>query len=382
MSAIGDVIHTLPALCALRRQYPEARITWLVEEAASGIIAGHPAIDRILVSRRKSWISALRKGPDRTAALREAAAFTDELRSEAYDLVLDFQQLFKSAVMVALSRGRIKAGFDRGLAHMEESHRALNVRVRPPSMEIHALDRYLDLVRAMGVPVSGVEYGLPESPDARQTAADQLRAGGWNGHPLIALNPVAMWETKCWSDEGFARVADALHRRFGVQTVWTGGPADRDRVEAICGRMREPSINLAGRTTLSELAALYRACRCLVTTDTGPMHLAAAVGTPVAAVFGPTAPWRTGPYGPGHWIVRGTAPCSPCFKRKCRHKDHPCMRSITPDAVLSAVARITGRKGALSSPVQHDFSFTCRDGLDKQETRILPMGVIADQCYK
>ena len=142
MSAIGDVIHTLPALNALRQHFPEANITWLVEEAAADLVVGHPALDRVIVSCRKRWAKALLAGP-RKEALKAAGAFLRALRDTRYDVILDFQALLKSGVMVALARGGRKIGFDRGMAHMEHSYLLLNERIPPVSMEIHALVRNL-----------------------------------------------------------------------------------------------------------------------------------------------------------------------------------------------------------------------------------------------
>lgn len=338
LSAIGDVIHTLPAVLALRRRYPKAHLTWVVETAASDLVLGHPAVDRVLVSRRKEWIAAFRNGPDRMTAFREAAAFVARLRDRRYDLVIDFQQLLKSAMIVVLAGGRVRTGFDRGMEHMEESHLALNRRIPPVSMEIHALRRYLLLVETLGTPPDEVEYGLPVDPVAEAAVGRLLSAERvGDGRPLVAVNPMAQWPTKLWDEDRFGQAADEIRDRFGVHVVFTGGPGDRAVTGRIRSRMRGPSADLTGRTRLRELAALYRRCACLVTTDTGPMHLAAAVGTPVAALFGPTAPWRTGPFGEGHHVLRGEAPCAPCFKRSCRRGDRKCMSDISVERVVMAV---------------------------------------------
>lgn len=345
LSAIGDVIHTLPALNALRRHYPTAEITWLVEETAADLVVGHRSLDRVLISRRKSWMRRLRR-PGRRSALKEMIRFLAELRDTRYDIVIDFQALLKSGILVWLARGDRKIGFDRGMQHQEHSYLFLSERIPPVDMDVHALTRGLMLLDAIGISTARVDYDLPCSVPDQQRIDALLKASGVDGiRPLVAVNPVALWETKLWVNERFAQLADRMVHEFDVDVVFTGGPADRSTIAAIRHRMTEPSADLSGRTTLKMLAALYRKSRLLVTTDTGPMHLAAAVDTPVVALFGPTAPWRTGPFGRKHRVVRTAPACSPCFKRRCDVHRCRCMRDITVDQVLAAVLPMIAPRG-------------------------------------
>jgi len=341
LSAIGDVLHTLPAANALRARYPRAHITWVVEEAAAPLLEGHAALDRVLVSRRKQWVKDLVPGNRRQAAVREIGGFIRALRDTRYDLVIDFQQLLKSGAIVALARGNVKAGFGPGMQHMEMSYLFLNRRVPRVSMAHHALRRNLMLLRALGVPASEVAYRIPvDAVDHYQVEAILHRAGLAESRHLVAVNPVAQWETKLWPNRRFAELADRLTLEYNADIVFTGGPDDRPVIADIRSRMNQPSLDLTGQTSLRTLAVLYRRARLVVSTDTGPMHLSAAVGTPVVAVFGPTAPWRTGPFGPGHTVVRLGPACSPCFKRTCPRGDHLCMAGLAVDAVLEGVRRL------------------------------------------
>ena len=349
LSAIGDVIHTLPTLNAVRDRFPDAHITWVVEEAAAPLVQGHPALDRVLISKRKRWIGGL-GGPNRRRRLLEMARFIRDLRDTRYDLVFDFQQLLKSGVLAGLARGDRKIGFGKGMQHMEKSYLFLNRPIPPVSMEHHALKRYLMLVEAAGIPVQKIVYDLPVADEDRKAVSKLL------GRPeptdstqntdrtaenlYVALNPMAQWESKLWRNDRFAELADRLIQAYGLRVVFTGGPGDVQMIADIQSRMGGAALNLAGRTSLKQLAALYERARCVITTDTGPMHLAAAVGTPVVALFGPTAPWRTGPFGAGHRVVRLGPGCSPCFKRRCPLPHRVCLEWVTVSDVLKELNRL------------------------------------------
>jgi lipopolysaccharide heptosyltransferase I len=334
LSAIGDVVHTLPALNAIRKSFPQARITWLVEEAAAGLLEGHPALDHVIVSRRKSWIKGMRT-PQRRRHLKALVAFMLKLRRCRYDVVFDFQASIKGAVLIAMVRGRRKIGFGRGLEHQELSYLVLNERIPAVSMEIHALDRGLLLLRAVGIQCHNIEYRLPITAEHQRRADRLLADQELAGRGFVAINPMAQWETKLWDQDKFAQAADRVGSQFGLAVVFTGGPEDVSYVHAIQDQMTTESINAAGRTDLLTLAALLQRAEAMITTDTGPMHIAAAVGTPTVALFGPTAPWRTGPYGEGHRIIRAHRACSPCFQRRCPDAA-ACMASISVEQVVSA----------------------------------------------
>lgn len=337
-SAIGDVIHTLPALNALRRKYPEARIDWLVEEAAADLVLGHKALDTVLVSRRKAWVRDLRQGRV-LAAWRGFRDFVKRLRATKYDLLIDFQGLLKSGIFVGLARAKRKVGFGKGMEHAEGSYIFLNEPVPPVNMDQHAAIRELLLLKAIGIESEEVVFDLPIGQEQREKVRELLASEGIDpAKHLVAINPMTTWETKHWRNERFARVADQLLDR-GMAVVFSGGPQDVQGIEGIRAAMTGKAASLAGKTTLKELAALYERVAVLITTDTGPMHLAAAAGTPVVALFGPTAPWRTGPFGSGHKILRTDIACSPCLKKHC-DQGHACMEQITVDQVVQVALAV------------------------------------------
>jgi heptosyltransferase-1 len=333
LSAIGDVVHTLPLLEVLRKNFPDARIDWLVEEEAAPVIDGHEGVDRVLVSGRKSWQKRLLRKRGRSEAFREIVEFLRELRSVEYDLVIDMQGLFKSGLLTGISRGREKIGFTWA---REGSTLFLTA---PPcyvdQYRQHAIERYLKTADILGCRIDAWQGRIPVRKSDEDRVMGILAKNRLGHKDFVAMNPMAKWETKLWEPRKFARLAERVREDLGLDIVFTGSAADRSAVEEIRSHTRAETINLAGLTGLKELAFLYTRCKVLITTDTGPMHIAAAMNCPVVALFGPTAPWRTGPYGDGHRVIREELECSPCFKKKCSHLS--CMKGITVEKVFDAV---------------------------------------------
>jgi len=323
LSSIGDVVHTLPALDALRAGFKKkgikAKIDWLVEEAASGMLAGHPQIDEVIVVKR--WDKGL------FANLRTARA----LRARSYDLVLDFQGLLKSGLWLFLTRGKKRAGFSNA---REMSHIFLNEKLPAYDIERHAVDRYLDLARHFagetGEPVFTLDLAEAESVE------EKLEENGVNG-PFFVMVTRGRWKTKLWKDERFIELAKRIIAQRKFQAVLTGGPADLSSLSDMSKEIGPGAVTFG--TSLKEFAALCRFSKFVVTVDSGPMHIAAAAGARVVALFGPTAPWRTGPYGKGHVIVRKGLECSPCFKREC--PDPKCMNEISIEDVVAAIEKVS-----------------------------------------
>jgi len=336
LSAIGDVIHTLPSLAALRKLYPEAHITWVVEEAAADLLKNHPLLNQVIISRRKSWLRDWRSGRI-CKPLREIRAFARELRRRRYDLVIDFQGLLKSALLVFLSDGRRKLGYD---SLQELSGLFYNEKI-PEDMKKHAVDRYLDFPRHLGAKTDKPEFILPFNSGAEENIRLLLEKHQLEEGKFIIINPVAYWETKLWDNEKFAALADMIRINLNSKVVFTG--SENVPILQITAKMSTAAINLGGKTSLSELSCLYKKALLVVTTDSGPMHLAAALNTPVIALFGPTDPARTGPYGVNHTVIRADLPCSPCFLKKCATKK--CMQDITPEQVMAVIEdRLKGGK--------------------------------------
>ncbi|MEW6660582.1 MAG: lipopolysaccharide heptosyltransferase II [Thermodesulfobacteriota bacterium] len=361
LSSLGDVLHALPTLEALRDLCPQGQITWLVEEANAPLLTGHPALDEVWAVPRVR----LGQKVGREELLRFLRLLR-RVRATPFDLVIDLQGLLKSALWVALAKSPRKVGYGRT---RELSYLPLTERLAPFDPEAHAVWRYLHVARHLGAPPAPPRFRLgltPAFPDAlfRNVGANLAFAPGTGripdsplrkkhnfvsdelvsrprGRALVALHPGARWASKLWPPAHWAQLADWLIKEKGLAVVITGSAEDRDLAAQICAQMQEKALNLAGRTSLQELAGVLTKASLAVTADTGPMHLAAALGTRVVAIFGPTAPGRTGPFGGGHRVVRLGVECSPCFQRHC--PDPRCLTGLSPDAVLAAVEKSLSR---------------------------------------
>jgi lipopolysaccharide heptosyltransferase II len=261
------------------------------------------------------------------------------LRAARYDLAVDLQGLFRSAVMARLAGCPARIGFADG---REGSPFFYTERVTVPTSDMHAVDRYLLVADALGAKRDAPSFQFRDLEEDRARVGQLLaRHGIPSGTAWIAVNPSARWPTKRWAPERFAAAADELQRSGAGRIVLIGGPEARPEARAVAGRMHTPPVDLTGQTDVALLPALLKSAAVLLTNDSGPMHVAAAVGTPVVAVFGPTSPVRTGPYGAGHRTLNAGIPCSPCFSRTCRNPVQlECLTGIAPEAAAAAVREL------------------------------------------
>ena len=329
-SSLGDIVHALPTLDALRQHCPQAHITWLVKRQWAALLERVEGLDRV-------WAVA----PGIAGWLSEVP----RLRAERFDLAVDLQGLFRSAAMARLAGCPVRVGFANG---REGSPLFYTQRVAVPTPEMHAVDRYLLVADALGVARPATQQFrfriLPA--DQEQVSAVLGRAGVRAGSSWIAMNVSARWPTKRWPVESFAVVADRLHQEGAGPVVLIGGPDDRADAQMVKALVNTSSmIDVTGLTPLGLLPALLQSASLLLTNDSGPMHVAAAVGTPVIALFGPTSAARTGPYGKNHRVLARQLPCSPCFNRRCANPvERECLVRIEPGEVLAAAReQIAGR---------------------------------------
>ncbi|RLB39346.1 MAG: lipopolysaccharide heptosyltransferase I [Deltaproteobacteria bacterium] len=334
LSSIGDVVHTIPALEVLRKTYPRARIDWVVEDESAQIVLGHKDLNRVIVSRRKKWARNIARGKKVREVAKEIKEFLVQVRNRDYDLIIDFQGLLRSGLVALIARGTHKVGMS---GTREASWMFLTKRPFKVNYNQHAIDRYLELCKHLGCGNEDWEGFIPYGEREISHVDELLRHYGVQKGHVVVINPVARWKTKLWRPEFFALLADKIQDELSYRVVFTGARGDYSYLQQICNMMRTPGINSAGATSLKELAYLYKISAATVTTDTGPMHIAAAMKCPVIALFGPTDPRRTGPYGNGHRIISSGLECSPCFRKQC--DNIRCMNEITVDQVFTALSK-------------------------------------------
>jgi len=288
-SSLGDIVMALPALSALRRSFPEARISWLVRPEFAPLIEGHPHLDEILLFDRKR----LGKAWCHPGAFGSLVSLIGELRRHRFDAVLDLQGLFRSAALAWLSGCRRRFGPVWG---REFAHHFYTTTV-PACLEwVHVIDYYMKILEAMGAGDRRVEFILPEKPAASEVVETLLSRRDVDRDGYAVLIPGSAQVSKCWPVERFAALADKLASEYGLSVVATGSGPEGAMIEQIQDQANCPILSLAGRTSLPELVEVLRHAKVVVSNDTGPGHIAAALGRPLVMMFSWSNPLRVGPY--------------------------------------------------------------------------------------
>jgi heptosyltransferase-1 len=329
LSAIGDVLHGVPVAVALKRAFPAARIGWVVEGRAADVLAGHPAIDHLFRLPR-GWLKSLTA----VQSLRR------QLRDFRADIAIDMQGLLKSGIATWLSGASLRIGHARPESR-EGAWLAYNLTV--PSTAAHVVDRNCDLLEPLGVRVTTPAFDMPAWPVSRHRVQEWLATLRLASTPVV-INPGAGWPSKIWPEERFAAVARILRDRHGLTSivVW-GGDRERGAAERIVAAAGQAAV-IAPSTSLQDLGELCRQARLFISGDTGPLHLAAAVGTPCVGLFGPVPADRNGPYGPCHVTVEPPAALRPAWAD--RKTDMLAMAGIDVESVVAAVRRTQSKAGA------------------------------------
>ncbi len=334
LGAVGDCLHTLYALRALRLRYPDSRIGWVVEQKSLGVIENHPDLTCVHIFPRREISDDLRAGRFWSvyARLRE---FRRELRSRFYDVAIDFQDIFKSGIIAFLSGAPMRIGFRKW---REANFLFMNRWIKSPPTAKHAIQKYFSLMRPLGI------EDIPASvdifvPDEKRIAVDAFFAENHlKSSRVIAVNPGASWPNKRLDPVKYAAAIEDL-ARDNTRCVVLWGPGEEPLVDEIV-RSCKSSVLKAPKTDLKELYYLLKCCNTYLGNDSGPMHLAAAAGISVAAVFGPSDHVRVGPWTDKREIVSARVPCSPCWKRTCPLPKILCMDGIAASDLSSAVRRL------------------------------------------
>ncbi len=366
LSAVGDVIHTIPVLNKLRRRYPSAQLDWLVTPAIGELLRHHPAISNVIEFAREDWSKPWTPTP-----FVSYARLARKLRANAYDLVVDMHGQFRTAVFTLATGAPVRVGFDRPRAKVwDASPRAFSAEARKhawqgaregswlaythhipvPTLDLHAVDRYLNVGPLLALEDGPPDFSFPIPQAASARVELLLRGHDIAGAPLVTMAPGTIWETKHWGSDKFAEVArHFLQKGFAVALM--GTPRERVVCEEVA-RLAPGAVDVAGETTLTELAALIRRSAISVTNDSGPMHLAVALDRPVVSVFGPTDPIWIGPYGRADAVLRAGVPCSPCFLRQLSRcpNGHVCMANVSAHAVIERIERVLSNGAGTARP--------------------------------
>jgi len=325
LGALGDIVHAVPAAAALRRAYPDARIDWLVDARHRAIVDLITIVDRAIVLQRSNasgWLDATRR-----------------LRETRYAAAIDLQGLLKSAIFARASGAARVIGFS--IWHLrEKTARPFYTETdRRGRLEAdHVIVKNLRLLSALGVHDERVEFPLAEVPSPALSA---VRASPGGDRPFALINPGAAWPNKRWPAERFGEVAAFIKEIRGLPSLVLWGPGE----EGVAGAVVEASggaARIAPRTGLADLLALSRAASLMVSGDTGPLHLAAAVGTPIVALFGPTDPHRNGPWASDDIAVSRFGACGCHYERRCRQQDW-CLDSVSVAEVTAAIQQRFGK---------------------------------------
>jgi lipopolysaccharide heptosyltransferase I len=357
-SALGDVVHTIPLLVKLRARYPRAQIDWLITPENAEIVRCHPALSNVVLFARRDFAKRGRRW-------HAVVAFLDllkQIRHAKYDLVVDMHGQVRSAFFSLISGARVRIGFDRPIKRsltVSAEHDLKNVpshgwrgaregswiaythRIPIPTLDVHAIDRYLWVAPLLGLDDAPPDLTIYLSSETIRNVERLLEEHGVPASkPLVVLVPGTIWETKHWTIEGFAGVARQF-LRDGFAVALAGTKRDQNRCQQIAAAAPGAS-DLSGKTTPAELAALIRRAEVAVTNDSGSMHVAASLGKPMVSVFGPTNPVHIGPYQRPESVVRVDLPCSPCNYRRLSQCpfDHACMKQVTSAMVVERARKI------------------------------------------
>ena len=333
-SSLGDVVQALPVLRLLKRHRPDAQVFWWLEAGLAPLLEGDPDLAGIIPFERQRWSSPRHWG--------EVWTSLRDIRARRFDWVIDLQSLARSGLCAWLANGGLTVGLEDGREGAPALH---DFSVPRPSPVTHAVDWYLEVLPCLGVPVHHDFTWIPERPVVAAAVREKWNLGG---ERWIAFQPGARWENKRWPVEHFAQVAQACARDFpNARFAILGSAGERGLGETIAGAVPGRCLNLAGGLSLPEMIEWLRLCEVLVSNDTGPMHVAAALGKPVVALFGPTEPRRTGPYGQLDRALQFHAPCVPCMRSECLAVNRlECLLRITPQTVVQRVAEALDRVGA------------------------------------
>lgn len=332
----GDVLVSTPVLQALKEAWPEAEVSYLVPRGTEDMLADHPGLAGLYVldRRRGSW--------------QEAWRLIKELRRRRFDLALELSGGDRGAFFAFMSGARERVGFARPRQPFWQRFGLFTTLLLRPPVKMHMVEQNLEAVRALGIRPENPRLQFFWNESAEGKIAAWLARQGLSPKEFAVMHPGAGWRFKCWTPAGYARVIEALMGDRGLTVVLTGSRAahEQDLLKEILKECRVQPLNLAGMLTLKELGALIARARFFFGVDSAPMHLAAAVGVPAVALFGPSGVFNWGPWGEGHLVIQKDWDCAPCGKDGCEGgKVSRCLVETDPYEVLELMSAWTDKEG-------------------------------------
>jgi len=323
-----------PVIAALKEAWPHCHLTYLVPKGTEEMVAGHPGLDGLMVVDRSN------------ATWGQTLSFIRDLRRRRFDLVIELSGGDRGAIYSRLSGAQARLGLEHPRLPFWQ-RRACFTRLLPrPPVKMHLVEQNLEPLRALGLNPGRPRLQFFWDHAVEERLQGLLASLGLTPGAFAVMHPGAGWRFKCWTPAGYARVLEALQGQWGLPVVITGTKAahEQDLLAAILRESRVTPINLAGRLTLKELGALISKARLFFGMDSAPMHLAAAVGTPAVALFGPSGVFNWGPWGEGHLVIQKDWECVPCGRDGCEgSKVSRCLIEIEPEEVLQTMARHFGK---------------------------------------
>ena len=332
-SALGDIVHALPVLTALRRHLPHATLGWVVESSMAPLLEGHPDLDEVLVVSLRRW----RRQLHRPGTWREMLDFFTRLERFAPELVLDLMGNHKAGVLAALTLADRRVGVARAFRREPSSSIWINEPVTPRGE--HSVDRALATLSALDLPIEPADFGGDKL--LREEAPEALDRLANSGERRVLIQPGAGWGNKRYPPESFGQVAGLLHREIGLRSWVAAGPAEETLAEEVTAAS-DGSAEVLVAPTLDFLATCLRHSCLVIGGDTGPVHLAHALGTPVLCLMGPTAPATNGPYGDPEGAFWRELPCSFCHKRFDEAK--LCLTDLQPGEIVERARHLLQRQ--------------------------------------
>ncbi|MEW6443364.1 MAG: glycosyltransferase family 9 protein [bacterium] len=339
-SAFGDVLHGLPVAAAIKKRYPWARLSWLVDEKYRHLLEASPCVDEVIAAR-------FRLGPRSHAGRNPTASWAGILRllrRGAFDVVIDLQGLVRSGLLSFWTRAPVRIGFPLDLVREGLNVAFSNLRPRGFVARSHVVDRNLSLLHPLGIRTRERDFPLRIPADWLDPILPLLEEAGAARHRRLraALHPAAGWATKQWSLERYAEIAERLERHWDADVWILWGPGERGLAEQV-KELARASVRILPDLDIKGLAAFLGRCDMFLGGDSGPLHLASALGLPVLGLYGPSDPVRNGPPGKGARVLASPSPCAPCFRRTC--PDRACMRAITVAQVWEGLEQVAQEHG-------------------------------------